>query len=267
MSDDAASDDRADGAPLGDAGELPVEALIEIAALARRAKHANGPLIRAFNRLGGGVETQMAALPPKLRGILESGTEGLLSQTYKAAGAVGALRVVPQTGDWAHGVAAASGGVLGGFGGLATATVELPATVALFFGAMQKIGAEHGYDPGSEQARIICLEVFGAGGPFAGDDGVNTGFIGSRLAMNSGAVQAVIRRIAPAVAALLGRKLASQAVPLIGAAAGAGLNLAFLAYFRDMARVRFGLQRLADAHGADAVEAQFFAEANSIGLR
>ena len=78
---------------------------------------------------------------------------------------------------------------------------------------------------------------------------------------------AVIRRVAPAVATLLGRKLASQAVPVIGAAAGAGLNLAFLSYFRDMARVRFGLERLADRHGAQAVEAQFRAEANSIGLR
>lgn len=206
----------------GVGGDLPDAALVEIAALARRAKRANGPLIRAFNRLGGGVETQMAALPAKLRDTLESGTESLLRGAYAAAGTVGALKAMPETGDWAHRVAVATGGALGGFGGLATATVELPATVALFFGAMQKIGAEHGYEPASDEARLICLEVFGAGGPFASDDGVNTGFIGSRLAMNSGAVQLVIRRIAPAVAALLGRKLASQAVPLIGAAAGQG---------------------------------------------
>ncbi len=131
-----ADDDTAAEQTAGAGGELPDAALIEIAALARRAKKANGPLIRAFNRLGGGVETQLAALPPKLRSLLESGTEGLLSQTYRAAGAVGALKAVPATGDWAHRVAAASGGALGGFGGLATATVELPATVALFFGAM-----------------------------------------------------------------------------------------------------------------------------------
>lgn len=252
----------------GGAGEaLPAEAQIEIAALARRAKRANGPLIRAFNRLGGGIENRITALPPNVRALVDGGTEGLLSSTYRAAGAVGALRVVPATGDWAHQIAVATGGALGGFGGLASATLELPATVALFFGAMQKIGAEHGFDPKSEKARLICLEVFGAGGPFASDDGSNTGFIGARLAVNSGAVQAVIGRVAPAVAALLGRKLASQAVPVIGAAAGAGLNLAFLAYFRDMARVRFGLERLAERHGAPAVEAQFRAEANSIGLR
>lgn len=260
-------EDTIRGRRTGAGDALPDAALVEIAALARRAQRANGPLIRAFNRIGGGVETQMAALPPKLREALETGTEGLLRGTYTAAGTVGALKAMPATGDWAHRMAVATGGALGGFGGLATAAVELPATVALFFGAMQKIGAEHGYAPDSEKARLICLEVFGSGGPFASDDGVNTGFIGARLAMNSGAVQMVIRRIAPAVAALLGRKLASQAVPLLGAAAGAGLNLAFLAYFREMAHVRFGLQRLADSHGPEAVETQFHAEANSIGLR
>lgn len=247
-------------------GELPAGALVEIAALAARAKRANGPLIRAFNRLGGGIEGQIGALPANIRGLVDGGTEGLLSAAYRTAGAVGSLKVVPETGEWAHRVAAATGGALGGFGGIGTAAVELPATVALFFGAMQKIAAAHGYDPKSERARLICLEVFGAGGPLTGDDGANTGFIGSRLAVNSGAVQAVIRRVAPAVAALLGRKLASQAVPVIGAAAGAGLNLAFLSYFREMAHVRFGLERLADRHGAEAVEAQFRAEANSIGL-
>ncbi len=260
-------EDIHDTGPRADLEELPAEALVEIAALARRAKRANGPLIRALNRLGGGVETQLAALPPKVRSLLDGGTEGLLSTAYRAAGLVGGLKAMPETGDWAHRVAAATGGALGGFGGLGTAAVEMPATVTLFFGAMQKVGAEHGFDPKSDRARLICLEVFGAGGPFVSDDGTNTGFIGSRLAMNSGAAQAVIRRVAPAVATLLGRKLASQAVPVIGAAAGAGLNLAFLSYFRDMARVRFGLERLADRHGAQAVEAQFRAEANSIGLR
>lgn len=259
--------DTKDKTGAGQLPALPDTALIEIAELARRARRANGPLMRAFNKLGGGVETRVAALPPKLREVLDSGTEGLLTGAYHAAGTVGALKVVPETGAWAHRAAAAAGGALGGFGGLATAAVELPATVALFFRAMQKVGAEHGFDPKAERTRLICLEVFGAGGPFESDDGGNTSFVGARLALNSGAVQAVIRRVAPAVALLLGRKLAGQAVPILGAAAGAGLNLAFIDYFREMAHVRFGLERLADAHGAAAVEAQFRAEATSIGLR
>ena len=94
--------------------ELPADALIEIAALARRAKRANGPLMRAFNRLGGGVESQMSALPAKVRETLEHGTEGLLRGAYSAAGAVGSLKAVPETGDWAHRMAVATGGALGG---------------------------------------------------------------------------------------------------------------------------------------------------------
>jgi hypothetical protein len=63
----------------------------------------------------------------------------------------------------------------------------------------------------------------------------------------------MIRKVAPAVAATLGRKLAGQAVPVLGAAAGAGINYAFMAHYQDMARVRFALKRLAMTHGEDAV--------------
>ena len=150
-------EDIHDTGPRADLEELPAEALVEIAALACRAKRANGPLIRALNRLGGGVETQLAALPPKVRSLLDGGTEGLLSTAYRTAGLFGGLKAMPETGDWAHRVAAATGGALGGFGGLGTAAVEMPATVTLFFGAMQKVGAEHGFDPKSDRARLICL--------------------------------------------------------------------------------------------------------------
>ncbi len=36
---------------------------------------------------------------------------------------------------------------------------------------------------------------------------------------------------------------------MLGAAAGAGVNVAFLGYYRDMAHVRFGLMRLAGSTG------------------
>jgi hypothetical protein len=52
---------------------------------------------------------------------------------------------------------------------------------------------------------------------------------------------------------VLGEKLALQAVPLIGAVTGAALNAMFLNYYREMARIRFRLLRLAESHGAEAV--------------
>ncbi len=105
--------------------------------------------------------------------------------------------------------------------------------------------------------RAECLQVFAAGTPLAQDDGVNTSFIASRLALTGSTVQNLIAAIAPKFAAVLGQKLAAQAVPVIGAISGAALNAAFLSYYREIARVRFALLALAKIHGAEAVDAEF----------
>ena len=59
---------------------------------------------------------------------------------------------------------------------------------------------------------------------------------------------------------MLGQKLASQTVPILGAAAGAGTNFAFVNYYTEIAHVHFGLRKLARTHGADAVGDAFHAE-------
>jgi len=58
-------------------------------------------------------------------------------------------------------------------------------------------------------------------------------------------MQAVISTIAPKLAVVLGQKLAAQAVPILGAAAGAATNYAYTSYYQDMAHVHFGLRKLA----------------------
>ena len=67
----------------------------------------------------------------------------------------------------------------------------------------------------------------------------------------------LIATVAPRLAAALGQKLAAQAVPVLGAVSGAALNAAFLRYYREVARIRFALMRLAVQHGGAAVAARF----------
>lgn len=242
--------------------DLPVEAAVEVAALARRMRRANGPLMRGLNKLGGKVEERLHLLPAQLRNGLTGLAETVLTQVYTAAAKAGSSRIVPKADARVHRYAAIASGAAGGAAGLGSAVIELPATVTLIFGAMQKIAAENGFDPASEEVRIICLDILGSGGPGAQDDGVNTTFFGARLGLSGSAINAVIARIAPRFGTLLGQKLASQAVPLLGAAAGAGVNYIFLQYFEEMARVRFGLRRLAQQHGDAAVLDAFRAEMN-----
>ncbi|MBL9075452.1 EcsC family protein [Tabrizicola sp.] len=223
----------------------------EIAPLARRYKRANGPVIRLVNRLGGTLEHQLSALPQGVRNQLEKLTAQALEASY------GIASRAPDLGTRAPMMAAVAAGAAGGAGGLATAVAELPVTVTLFLNTIRSVAREAGLDPDEDWVRAECLQVFAAGSPLAQDDGVNTSFLASRLALTGSTAQNLIRTIAPRLAAVLGQKLAAQAVPVIGAVSGAALNAAFLSYYREIARVRFELVKLGRVHGAEAVEAEF----------
>lgn len=223
----------------------------DVAELARRYKRANGPVIRLVNRLGGTLEAQLSALPDSLRTQLERVTTQALETSYGLAGRA------PDLGQRGPMMAAMAAGAAGGAGGLATSLAELPVTVTLLLNTIRAAARDAGFDPDDDEVRAECLQVFAAGSPLAQDDGVNTSFIASRLALTGSAVQNLIATIAPKLAVVLGQKLAAQAVPVIGAVSGAALNAAFLSYYRDVAQVRFALLNLAKVHGTDAVEAEF----------
>jgi hypothetical protein len=127
----------------------------------------------------------------------------------------------------------------------------------VIFRAVHHVAAEHGEDPNTVETRMECLAVFGSGGPGDADDGIDTSFIGARLSISGAAVNGLISKVAPKFAAVLSQKLATQAVPVLGAAAGAGTNYAFVDYYVAMAHVHFGLRRLARIYGDTAVTDEF----------
>jgi hypothetical protein len=55
----------------------------------------------------------------------------------------------------------------------------------------------------------------------------------------------------------VGLKLSAQAVPIIGAAAGAAINLAFLEHFRSVANAHFTVRRLERVYGAERVRSAY----------
>lgn len=223
----------------------------QVADLARRYKRANGPVIRLVNRLGTTLESQLSALPESLRGQIERVTAQALQTSY------GMAARAPDLGARGPMAAVIATGAAGGAGGLATAVAELPVTVTLFLNAIRAEARAAGLDPDEDWVRAECLQVFAAGSPLKQDDGVNTSFIGTRLALTGSTVQNLIAAIAPKLATVLGQKLAAQAVPVIGAVSGAAMNAAFLSYYREIARVRFALVKLGQDYGTEAVEAEF----------
>jgi EcsC protein family len=222
-----------------------------IATLARRYKRANGPVMQVMNRLGGALENQLDLLPAAMRGQIETVTARALEAAY------GLARHTPDLGQRGPLAAVMVSGAAGGAGGVATALAELPVTVTLILNAIRAEARAAGLDPEAPGVREDCLRVFGAGSPLAGDDGVNTSFLTARLALTGPTVQNLITAIAPRLAAVLGQKLAAQAVPVVGAVTGAALNAAFLSYYRELARIRFALLKLSQEHGTETVLAAF----------
>lgn len=223
----------------------------DITALATRQRRANGLLMKAVNFAGGQVEDGLKLLPKAMRGQIENAAKAALLRSYELASR--SRRPGLFNSDRAHRVIGTMSGALGGIGGLPTALAELPVATTLIFRAVQGVATQYGEDPSSAETRVECLRVFGAGGPGVADDGIDTGFIGARISITGPAIGKIIARVAPRFGAVLSQKLMTQAIPIIGAAAGAGTNYAFVDYYIEMAHVHFGLRRVARVHGDAAV--------------
>ena len=244
---------------------LTPEARARIAALAKRQKAAGTLLMQLVTYLGGQVEDGMKLLPAPARERLETAAKSALQRSYDLAGKSrsGAGRIVAT--DRAHKALATLSGALGGLGGLPTAIAELPLATTVIFRAVQGVAEAHGEDPTDPETRAQCLMVFGAGGPGTGDDGIDTSFIGARLSLTGAALNTLLSRIAPRFAAVIGQKLAGQAIPVLGAAAGAGTNYAFAEYYTEIAHVHFGLRALTREHDEAEVLEAFHAELAKLG--
>lgn len=225
--------------------DFPTERL---RALAQRHQKARGVGMQLIGLLGGQAENLLERLPDPVKGGLEEATKRALEGAMDLASASRKGRV-PDTSDWLTRAITLGTGAVGGFGGLPSALAELPLTTTILLRAIQGIAQEHGIDPHTPEGRAACLQVFAAAGPMEADDGTDLSFLALRVTLSGGAVSKVIAAVAPRLSVVLGQKLAAQAVPVLGAAAGAATNYVFTSYYQDMARVQFGLMALAKDTG------------------
>ena len=231
---------------------LPVtdpKLVTELDALARRHRGASGPVMQVLGFLGGSAEGLVNRLPAGVRTGLEGATERALDTAMAAASR--SRGVVADRPDWVNTALATAMGAAGGFGGLPGALAELPFTVTMLLRAIQGIAAEHGFDPASDEVRLECLRVFASAGPLARDDGTDMGFFTAKVTITGTGLSGLIARVAPRLSVVLGEKLAAQTAPVLGAVAGAAVNYAFTSYYQEIARVHFGLKRLARDSGED----------------
>jgi len=216
---------------------------------------------------GGGAQwtrrfVPASALPtPALSLAQDAAASALQAALAAATWRVGrGKRHAPQ---WVRTASVAVTGAAGGAAGLPGTLVELPATTALLLREIARIAAEQGEDLGTEEGKAECLAVFAFGGP-VGDGG----YYAARLALAeviggaagfalSDAMPRVLATIAARFGVPVAWKVAGQAVPLAGAAAGVAVNTLFMQHFRARARGHFTVRRLERRHGVEAVRAAY----------
>lgn len=231
-----------------------------------------GLAARLSDLLGTPIERARALLPARWQRRVDDASQRAIRRALDLS--IRSLRPeeMGRPRDGYHRALSGVTGAAGGFFGLPALMVELPVTTALMLRAIAHIAREEGEVLDSLEARLACVEVFALGGRSPKDDAAETGYWGVRLAVaaavreaqahvlkhgvSAGGGPAIARAVA-AIAARFGvalsQKTAAQFVPVVGAAGGAMVNLAFMRHFQEMARSHFTVRRLERRYGAEIV--------------
>lgn len=244
-------------------------------AQARSLLENPGLTARLSDALASPVERGMAYLPAGAR-------EQIVALSDAALRA--ALRVALSTLDDArsppsnrlHKIGGALSGALGGAFGLPALAAELPVSTSIMLRSIADIARSEGEDLADAEARIACMEVFALGGRSSSDNAAESGYFAVRAALARTVSDAVryaatagaVKETAPAMVRLIAQvatrfsipvteKAAAQAIPAVGAAGGAIINVLFLDHFQAMAQGHFTVRRLERRYGPSAVQAAY----------
>jgi hypothetical protein len=172
-----------------------------------------------------------------------------------------------------HKVIVAATGAGGGAFGLAGLPVELPVSTTIMLRSIADIARSEGEQIKTPGAKLACIEVFALGSHSEVDDAAEIGYFTVRAALAKTVSEAakhiaekglskegapIIARFVAQVASRFGitvsQKVAAQAVPVVGAAGGAIVNLLFIDHYQDMARGHFIVRRTERTYPPEVVK-------------
>ena len=242
--------------------------------LARAVNLLENPSFAAkvTNLIGGPVEKAITMLPDGVSDTMVKTTQKALTKAMDVAVSTIDERYRGESEDGAHRFFSSVSGAVGGAFGLVALTVELPISTTIMLRSIADIARSEGEPLSEETTKLACLEVFALGGTKEDDDGVDTGYFAVRAALagamteaakylaehglaSSGAPVLVrfLSKIASRYSIQVSEKAAAQAIPLLGAAGGATINMLFMDHFQNMARGHFIVRRLERAYGKELV--------------
>ena len=246
----------------------------ELGDLARAKSLLENPgfTARLAGVLGQPIEQGFKLLPAGWQGVVNKAAKASLTTALNAAVTTLGRNEPRRASERFHKMLVGASGGVGGLFGLAALPVELPVSTTIMLRSIADVARSEGHDARDPLTKLACLEVFALGGKSGLDDAAE----GAYWAVRAGLAKAIseaaatlarkktVEESAPAllrlVAAIVGRfgvvvseQVAAKAVPILGAAGGATVNVLFLSHFQDMARGHFIVRRLEVKHGTAMV--------------
>lgn len=186
----------------------------------------------------------------------------------------------PSTSGFFHMLSVALTGSVGGLFGFAGLALELPITTTIMFRSIATIAQKAEEDIDDADVQLQCLTVFCLGGPGTSDDALDGAYLAARFGLQeavthaarsvaglgarelaallqAGSAPALVNLIAKVAARFnvtVTQKMLVQSLPVVGAAAGATINVAFMEHFNRVARFHFGIRKLERKYGAQLVQ-------------
>ncbi|MER2178353.1 MAG: EcsC family protein [Stenotrophomonas maltophilia] len=238
------------------------------------------------NLIGSPLEFAVKRLPDSVSRRIHGAVEAALFKSAQAA-----LWTMDNTPGKAastrwHKLAAATSGAVGGAFGFTTLFIELPVSTTIMMRSVADVARSEGFDLRDMSTRHACLEVFALGGNSGKDDASETGYYitrsftaevmrhlsaelagravgGSPVMIGLTPKEAgkwlakLVEKVAARFGVVVTEKFAAQAVPIVGAVAGATLNTMFTDYYQDVAHGHFIVRRLERTYRYETVRAAY----------
>ena len=235
-----------------------------------------GLAARITNMIGKPIEAGSKLLPANWADAINKATTISLEKALDIALLTLHDRPRMEAWDKLHKLAVTATGAGGGAFGLAALPFELPVSTTIMLRSIADIARSEGEQLHVIEAKLACIEVFALGGRSASDDTNDSAyfFIRGMLARavseaasyiaekglatkGAPALVKFIAQIAARFGATVSQKVVAQAVPGIGAAGGAIINLLFIDHFQSMARGHFIVRRLERTYTPELVREDY----------
>lgn len=241
-------------------------------------------LMKAFNTIGTPIDSGMALIPEKYQDKVQQTIQQALRLAVKAN-----LKTmkndVPgkKASSTMYKMVTGFSGAAGGFLGVAGFTADLLVSTKFMMRSILDIARSQGEDVHTIETQLACLEVFALGGTSADDDEIDTSYYATRAALHtvmnragayiaqngtskvietlaaqsSAPLAKVISQVASRYSLQVSEKFMTQLIPVVGAAAGASINMIFISHFQKMATAHFTLRRMERKYGRRFIETSF----------